>query len=316
MQLIPIKYRPVRGFLCFLPFIVGIFLGGRLHAATAEEMKERQEAAKIQPKDISIEDIKTDSLSKYGTLALQILGSDCKHASSEHFIVHYEAPALRDRLIREAEFYYWKIKNDLKLGEDLVTHPSHIFVFQKSADWQKFQAQADILDILGVTYGNEFFTYYSKDKDQESAAVVAHEMTHLVFNRFFKGQPPLWLNEGFAECQAENAYYALYTKAKRPREVNPSIDPSRIDLQTLTSLQAYPQDLKMRSAFYLKSELAVRVLMTKGGMENFAPFVNNLIDQKDFNTAFNECYIKTLKSPAEFIKELGRVEKRFNLKNR
>ena len=55
------------------------------------------------------------------------------------------------------------------------------------------------------------------ENTSSSGDVLAHEMTHLVMNRFFERRRPLWLNEGLAEYYGEFAYSAFKGVKKSKR---------------------------------------------------------------------------------------------------
>jgi len=300
-----------KNYSCFIVLLILPLPGGYLRAASQEELAKRLEVSRLQVPEKPFDQLSHQKLTPIGNRAMAMIPEkEWHHAESEHLIIHYQHWAVRERLAREAEFYYWKIQNDLKLTNDLVKHKSHIFVFQEYSNWKKFQAQTDILNIGGVTIRHEFFCYYPKEKTKESSGVVAHEMTHLVFNRFFVGDPPLWLNEGFAEYQAHNAYLVFYNQ-RYP--VVAHADPSavqKLDLLEITGWTAYPEDPSTKAAFYMKSQLAAEVLVEKGGIERFVQFVQSMIENHDFETAFNRHYIEIFKDYAAFLKELDRKEKK------
>ena len=278
-----------------------------LRAATPEEIAQRQLVNQMQFSDKLFEELSHQQVSEWGEKALRIKKEKWKHVESDHFILHYQIKDVRDRVMKEAEFYYWKIKNDLKLANDLVNHKSHIFVFEDEARWQQFQANVDYLGVGGVTRGHEFFNYYPKKKDKMYSGTLAHEMTHLVFNRFFRGYPPLWLNEGFAECQAEKAFWAFYDKRYERQQVSFQAV-SQINFMQMTYMQTYPEG-PARPAFYTKSQLAVEVLLEKGGPERFVQFLNTIIQNHTFENAFEKHYQEIFHDLDQFLKELSKKEK-------
>jgi hypothetical protein len=281
----------------------------RVLGASPEELAQRDRCAKIEAVDKPFDQLSHREISKAGQTALRIDASKWKHAESEHFIIHYQLSDVKNRLIREAEYYYWKIQNDLKLTTDLVEHKSHIFLFQDDDEWRGFQVATGLSNIAGVTMGHEFFSYYPKKKDKDFSGTVAHEMTHLVFNRFFTGRPPLWLNEGFAEFQAHNAFQSLY--GKRLGAINKdSTQVGDIHFVTMTTWTQYPPTMGNIQAFYVKAQLAVGLLIDKGGPERFVQFVNTSIQDPDFYKAFNQHYREVFKDIDKFLKELARKEKK------
>jgi hypothetical protein len=289
--------------------ILLLALTGNIKAATPQELAQRERVSKIQAAELPFEQLTHQQISEAGKAALKIDPKKWRHAESDHFIIHYQLWDVRNRLLRDAEFYYWKVQDDLKLTTDLVKHKSHIFCFQDSESWATFQAATGLSGIAGVTMGNEFFSYYPKKKDKDFSATVAHEMTHLVFNRFFDGRPPLWLNEGFAEFQSHNAYQSLYGKRLGGiRKDTSSV--GQIDFMNMTTWTSYQSNMSNNQAFYVKAQLAVDLLIEKGGPEKFQEFINSMIQNPDFRAAFDQNYRGTFKDLNHFLKELARKEKR------
>ena len=282
------------------------FAGG---AASPDELTQRGRCAKIEAVDKPFDQLSHQQISEAGKAALRIDEKKWKHAEADHFIIHYQLWDVKNRLIREAEYYYWKIQDDMKLSSDLASHKSHIFVFQDDEGWNAFQAATGLHGIAGVTMGHEFFSYYPKRKDKDFSGTVAHEMTHLVFNRFFTGRPPLWLNEGFAEYQAHNAFQSLYGKRLGAINKDASLV-GQIDFLKMTTWTGYQQNMSVNQAFYVKAQLAVGLLIDKGGPERFVQFITTMIQNPDFPAAFNQHYRDIFKDTDKFLKELARREKR------
>ena len=124
-----IKNRLCAAFILIFPLAVGLLIT----AATHEEQAQRDWARKIESVEKPFDQLSHRELSPFGQKALAIEPKKWQHAEAEHFIIHYQSDAVKSRLVREAEYYYWKIKDDLKLSADRLNHKSHIFVFQDDA---------------------------------------------------------------------------------------------------------------------------------------------------------------------------------------
>ena len=280
-----------------------------LAAATADEIAQRRRVARIEAVEVPFEQLSHKDISVHGRAALKIDEKKWRHAESDHFIIHYQLWDVKNRLIREAEFYYWKVQSDLKLTMDLVDHKSHLFIFQDDDRWRSFQAGTGLHGLAGVTIQNEFFSYYPKKKDEEFSGTVAHEMTHLIFNRFFRGRPPLWLNEGFAEYQAHKAYQSLFGKRYGGTNKDTSMI-GKLNFLEMTAWTDYNRNADLNQAFYAKSHVAVELLADKGGPEKLVGFINTMIQNPDFKSAFDKHYASDFKDMDKFLKELARREKR------
>jgi hypothetical protein len=77
----------------------------------------------------------------------------------------------------------------------------------------------------------------------------------------------------------------------------------------MTRWHTYP-DGDFKFALYVKSQLAVELLVEKGGIKRFVEFVNSMIKNPDFETAFAQHYVESFQNFDNFLKELVRKEKK------
>jgi hypothetical protein len=87
-------------------------------------------------------------------------------------------------------------------------------------------------------------------------------VAHLVVDRFFGSNVPLWLNEGYAEYVSMRGY-AAFQRARnyRMRPISSAVERAQfIPLVELTSALVYPQDVLRVEAFYAESERLTRFL--------------------------------------------------------
>ena len=91
---------------------------------------------------------------------------------------------------------------------------------------------------------------------------LGHETAHLVVDRFYGSNVPLWLNEGYAEY-ISRVLYASFNRARgsdaHPRSSTLTAD-SYQPLDQLTNALTYPADERDVRAFYVESEKLVRFL--------------------------------------------------------
>src|SRR3954469_4227556 len=71
-----------------------------------------------------------------GTKALTIHPEQWKHGETEHFIYHFVDSFVVTPISVEAEFHYRVVRNELQREQPAGDTKSHIYVFQKPADWQ------------------------------------------------------------------------------------------------------------------------------------------------------------------------------------
>ena len=133
--------------------------------------------------------------------------------------------------------------------------------------------------------------------------VQAHEMTHLVFNRFFEGRLPLWLNEGIAEYFGQRKTSSI---VEFRRMMGQTV---KFDLETLLTSSTYPRDEKDIHAFYAESAIIVDFLTKDPDRRALLPkFVEEMIAHKDMAEAVE---VYRYKSLGEFKKAYDRYRTRF-----
>lgn len=167
------------------------------------------------------------------------------HLRTTHFVIHYEKKIFAAKVARLAESFYDYISADLPpdLPDQLDATPSHIFIFADSRDWPSVLSGTLGLSPLTVSFVRNQAMYLQEwgDNSSDKMSVLAHEMTHLVLNRFLEKPLPLWLNEGLAEYYGEFAYRAVRGMGQSKSSAFPHTQ-DLLPLKTLLSLKTYPPD--------------------------------------------------------------------------
>ena len=88
---------------------------------------------------------------------------------------------------------------------------------------------------------------------------LAHEMTHLVFNRFLAVRLPRWLNEGLAEYYGMFGYRAVRGMGVSKKGAFPPIRET-FPLGSLVSMENYPSDVSQVLLFYKTGKYMVGFL--------------------------------------------------------
>ena len=187
------------------------------------------------------------------------------HLRTTHFVIHYEKKIFAAKVARLAESFYDYISADLPpdLPDRLATTPSHIFVFADSRDWPAVISGTPGLSPLTVSFVRNQAMYLQEwgENSSDKMSVLAHEMTHLVLNRFLRVRLPLWLNEGLAEYYGEFAYRAVRGMGQSKSSAFPPTK-DLLPLKTLLSLTTYPPDTVVltyyRTAKYLVGFLRLK----------------------------------------------------------
>ncbi len=74
-----------------------------------------------------------------GEKALAIHPEQWKHGETEHFIYHFVNSYVVTPISVEAEFHYRVVAKELQREQAAGDTKSHIYVFERPADWQQFQ---------------------------------------------------------------------------------------------------------------------------------------------------------------------------------
>ncbi len=211
-----------------------------------------------------------------GNKALAMEDLDWRHAHTDHFVVHYEHGIFARKVARMAEFFYNYIARDMEGLEDRANGRSHIYIFRKPERWELF------LNTVATTSPEWSFSFVrgpemylqQAHNTRQSASILAHEMTHLIMNRFFPGAPPLWLNEGIAEWYEEFAY-AEYKGIKKSRRSLFKIIENKYPFRTLFDSRTYPESGDDVSRFYQTSKFLVGFLRLEYPPEKFVGLIRD-----------------------------------------
>ncbi|HMO04849.1 MAG TPA: hypothetical protein PKC67_05040 [Kiritimatiellia bacterium] len=226
--------------------------------------------------DVTRDEVDTALLSPMGHRLLDDPRFKWLHAHTEHFVIHYERKMFAAKVARQAEFFYGFIAKDLTSATDQMNGRSHIFIFRDEKDWKHFIQTYEVSIEWAFSMVNGMVMYLQQaDSTGDSASVLGHEMTHLVFNRFYPGRIPVWLNEGTAEWYGEFAYSAFKGIKKSKRQVFRRI-PTVYPVESLLGMTTYPADPRAVRAFYDTSKFLVGFLQLNYPPEKFEPFLADM----------------------------------------
>ena len=223
--------------------------------------------------------------------AIKDSGIKWKWAETPHFVIHYYKKTFALRVARMAEFFYYYIGDDLEGPEDIATGKSHIFVFDEAEDWQNFLTDSGGTSWTAAYVRGRVMMLQRGGDSERSSALLAHEMTHLILNRYFKHHPPNWMNDGSAE------WYEAFVRSKFKgggqnvsRTFSDGLQGNYIPLEQLLSMQGYPaQD--MIHSFYKTSKYFIAFLRITYGDAEYLKFLNQVVmDGTDANTALTNVF--------------------------
>jgi len=271
--------------------------------ALAGPNNSKPDKAKLAEK--SFAQLSDKTLSERARLALETDKTKWRHGETEHFVYHFQRITEAQKLAREAEFYYDKIREDIGGGDDLLEGKSHVIMFAKPGEWKNFTLAANVPEwSVGFAAGREMFMLVEAG-DSDASDRLAHEMTHLVFFRFVPKPVPLWLHEGLAEYESKAAYAEFKGIGLKPTTGQ---RPPPMDLDRLTSLTQYPEQPFEVVQFYRQSERLVRFLISKHRKGQFVPFVNLLADGATFEQALLKTYSDKYRKIGDFQKQFDRFQ--------
>lgn len=250
------------------------------------------------------ESIDARALTPRGRQVLGLEGIDWKHVQTRHFVIHYEQAIFARKVARMAEFFYAFIAEDLRGAQDRLKGRSHIFIFRSEKRWQEFARTIPGIPEWTFSQAEGPVLYLQQaDSTSSSGDVLAHEMTHLVINRFFEAAPPLWLNEGLAEYYEEFGY-AAYKGVKKSRRAQFSKLNEPYPLEGLVRATTYPRIDWQVDQFYRTSKYVVAYLLLEQPPERFLPFLTDLVAGDSVTNALRTHY--EMGSLADFEKAFGR----------
>lgn len=231
------------------------------------------------------------NLSELGTKTLTAKEFKWRHGQTTHFVLHFENAIFAQKVARMSEFFHDYIAADLGLEKDLDPQRSHIFIFNTKKDWDFFlanYARNGMEWSASFVRGPEMFLQQTGG-GADAADTLGHEMTHLVVNRFFEGNPPLSINEGIAEWYGEFAYSAFKGVKKSKKQEFRRLDRA-IPLNELLEAKAYPANREAIENFYLTSKYFIGFLMIRQPAKNFGPFFADATRGMDIVAALQKHY--------------------------
>jgi hypothetical protein len=240
-----------------------------------------------------------------GAKALALHPEQWKHGETEHFIYHFVDSFVATPISVEAEFHYRVVVKQLQRESPAGDVKSHIYIFQKPADWQLFQNAGKLEPWTGgiQSQGSLFIVRDPSFKFSDNS--LGHEIAHLIIHRYYPDGIPTWLNEGFAQFVSKGAQ-ASFLRARNynAKPLSQPIAAAKfIPLTTLTTM-SYPPAAQVET-FYDESERLVRFLAT-ADKAAFLVFLDAVGRHQAFESAFAQAYA-TRFSSVEALEEKFRA---------
>ena len=224
-----------------------------------------------------------------GEKALAINPELWKHGETDHFIYHFEHSYVATPVSVEAEFYYRVIAKELEREQPAGDIKSHIYIFERPADWAQFQSSGALEPWTGGIHSEGSLFIVRNPAHRFADNTLGHEISHLVLHRFYTAGIPCWLDEGFAQYVSKGAH-ASYQRARgyiaRPQSRAIALE-ELMPLNKLMAMTRPPNESV--ELFYDQSERLVRF----SGGDNKQAFLNlldSLARHQPFETAFPRSY--------------------------
>jgi hypothetical protein len=235
--------------------------------------------------------------SPLGVKAIAIHPEQWKHGETEHFIYHFVDSFVATPISVEAEFNYRVVTKELQREQPAGDTKSHLYIFQKPADWQQFQSAGKLEPWTGGIQSQGSLFIIRDPAYKFASNTLGHEIAHLIIHRYYPDGIPCWLNEGFAQYVSKGAQ-ASYLRARNynARSKSRTVDSEKlIPLAELIALTFPPNDRV--ETFYDESERLVRFLAASD-KTSFLAFLDALGRHQPFETALFQNYGTKFMTPA------------------
>lgn len=225
---------------------------------------------------------------------------DWEELKSDHFIVYF----IRDDkfaadILKKSEEYYQDIASELgyQRHSNFWTWENRvkIFIFPDKAsfiaashqpDWSEGMASYTDKEILSYSWSEDF-----------SDALLPHEIAHLIFRDYigFKGEAPLWLDEGVAqwmEPMKRQAVKLVMADLLKQKKIIPLKKMMELDLSDT-------KDTELVNTFYVHAISLVGFLIETYKGAAFTEFCRQLRDGKALEEALQFSYPTQLRNLKE-----------------
>ena len=194
-----------------------------------------------------------------------------KTYESAHFLVKAYASETAVSYSVICEGNYNRVMGDVGLYSFAPVRPYNIVVYKDPEEYRKNTGQPDWSG--GISYGNAILVYES----QGAAAILAHEMTHLIFNEFMglaNSGDYKWINEGLAVYEETRA--SASSKAVYGQRVASLVAPNPIPFSQLINLAPQGERTAVVERWYAQAGSVVSFMINEGGTLGFSIFITKL----------------------------------------
>ncbi len=250
-----------------------------------------------------------------------------KRLDGDHFIVFYagEEKLARD-VSHKAEYYYEHIAEDLGYPRysEFWTWDKRvkIYIYPDKASFTKSTSQPEWSEGMADYAKKQIVSYAWSQGFQD--ALLPHEMAHLIFRDFvgFKGEIPLWLDEGVAQWAEEFKRDSIKQIVKRAYQEDAMIsldDMMKLDVRKVSNQNKlfvrlnrtregeegvlFLDGERLVNIYYMQSVALVGFLIERYGSDRFAELCRQLRDGKVIEEALRFAYPSKIGSLPELETE-------------
>lgn len=259
------------------------------------------------------------------SFSLKSFAQDWQELKSEHFVVYFtQDDNFAQEVLGAAEVYYQRIASD-------IGYPRYsafwtwdkrvkIYIYLDQSSYLKATGQPEWSQGMADYTNKQIMGYIRSTGFIES--ILPHEIAHLIFRDFvgFKGEIPLWLDEGVAQWSEELRRKQIKTMAKHLYNNNSLLtlkDMMNLDIKIMDKKAVYIRPILTKdgdkgvlflsgdnliNTYYLQAASLVGFLMERYGSYSFADFCRQLRDGKTLEDALKNTY------PA-YIQNLDELER-------
>ncbi len=224
-----------------------------------------------------------------------------REIKSEHFIVNFvNNEDFAKDVSRQSEVYYRKIASELGYqrysGFWTWDHRVKIYIHSDRKSYIKETGQPQWSEGV-ASYTDKQISSYAWSEGFLNA-LLPHELTHLIFRDYvgFKGEVPLWLDEGVAQWMEPHKRKAVKVAIRHLAGSGKMLSVKQ--MMTLDVRRSNNPDLVQ--IYYVQAVSLVDFLITKYSASRFTSFCRQLRDGKRIEAALRFAYPIALRSMDEF----------------
>jgi len=235
---------------------------------------------------VDVENVQSDSLARSATrLSGTELGAGHFEITSLHFVVSAYGRENAQEYSDLAENNYQEIMEETGLYSFVPAQPYEIVIYADRNEYLQKSGQPQWSG--GMTMGNAVLLY----ENDQLPPVMAHEMTHLVFNEFMGRPTPnlRWLNEGLA-VHMELAALGGTAAAAYRSDSRTQLKTGRVPFSQMFAFVPRDEEAGRVNLWYRQCESVATYLLTNGGRLAFSIFLKELRDGKSVDTALRDAF--------------------------